>query len=482
MLLKDILKGIKLLGTTGSLNTMISGLAYDSRKVERGSLFFALSGLNMDGHLFIESALENGARAIVQERTLNPNIDVVQIQVSDCRRALPIAAENFYYHPSHKLMLIGVTGTDGKTSICRLLHSILSRYGSIGLMGTVGNIILGHHQNATRTTPEALEINRNLSLLIQGGAYAAVMEVSSHALTMRRTDRLDFDLAVYSNLSPEHLDFHRDMEDYFKAKASLFSELKPTAKAVLNLDDHYGNKLKEIASCPVIGYSLKDKNAPVFGEIISDDMDGIRLNVYYDNEVIDLHSQLFGIPNAYNIIAAAAAALSANCTIEAIKAGVAEFKGVKGRFEPIDCGKFITIIDYAHTPQAVDSLLKVLRSLAKGKLHIVFGCGGDRDKGKRPLMAEAAEEGADEIYITSDNPRSEPLIKIIEDIVMGLKRPKDATVIPDRREAIITALNSAGEGDIVALAGKGHENYQIIEGVFHHFDDHEIVDEWLAKR
>ena len=482
MLLKDILEDIELLETAGSLNTMISGLAYDSRKVERGSLFFALPGLETDGHLFIEPALKNGASAIVQERTLDRKIKAVQIRVKDCRRTLPIAADNFYHRPSRKLMLIGITGTDGKTSICRILHSILSGYGSIGLMGTVGNIILGHRHNTARTTPEAPEINRNLSLLLQGGAYAAVLEVSSHALTMRRTDRLDFDLAVFSNLSPEHLDFHRDMEDYFNAKARLFSELKPDAQAVLNLDDPYGNKLKEIASCRVIGYSLKDKDAQVFGEIITDGMAGIRLNIYYNNEVIDLHSHLFGFPSAYNILAAAAAALSINCTVDAIKASIADFSGVKGRFERINCANFFTIIDYAHTPQAIESLLKVLRPLTTQRLRIVFGCGGDRDKRKRPLMAAAAEQGADEIYITSDNPRSEPPMKIIEEILEGLKTPNDAKVIPDRKEAIAAALKSAAGGDIVAIVGKGHEDFQEIEGVFHHFDDREVVDEWLVNR
>ena len=416
------------------------------------------------------------------EGEIKPELAAVQVRVSNSRQAMAAAADNFYHHPSSKLMLTGVTGTDGKTSTCRLIHSILSKYGSTGLMGTVGNIILGHHQEAVRTTPEAPEINHKLDLLLQGGAYAAVLEVSSHALAMHRTDKLDFDIAVFTNLSPEHLDFHLNMEDYFQAKARLFTELKPEAQAVINIDDSAGERLKELISCRVTTYSFQDKAADVYGELIYQGFDGTRMNIYFDNEVIDIHSHLFGMPNAYNVLAGSAAMLRANCTIDAIRLGIADVSGVEGRYERIDCGEFYTIIDYAHTEQAISSLLKVLRLLTMGKLHIVFGCGGDRDRKKRPLMGAAAEELADYVYITSDNPRRERPEAIIEDILGGLKDRDSVKVIVDRREAIQAALNSAQAGDAVEVVGKGHEKFQEIDGVFHHFNDREVVVEWLVEK
>jgi UDP-N-acetylmuramoyl-L-alanyl-D-glutamate--2,6-diaminopimelate ligase len=401
--------------------------------------------------------------------------------VQDARLALAYASANFYHHPSKKMMLIGVTGTDGKTTTCHLIHSIISHYGSAGLMGTVGNIILGREQKAVRTTPEALELNQDLDRLLQGGAHAAVIEVSSHALALHRTDLLDFDIAVFTNLGQDHLDFHLDMESYFKAKARLFLDMKPEGCCILNIDDPMGVRLREKVGSSVVSYSLKDKSADVYGELILVGIDGIRMNIGYDNCLIDISSPLFGIPNAYNILAAVATALRTNCTIPIIKRTLKEFSGVKGRFQKIDCGKFTVIIDYAHTPQAISNLLKTLRPLTKGRLHILFGCGGNRDKEKRPLMGANAETEADVVYITTDNPRWEAPQEIIKQIISGMKNPAQANVIPDRTEAIITALDAANEGDVIAIAGKGHEDYQEILGVFHHFDDREVVEQWIKK-
>jgi UDP-N-acetylmuramoyl-L-alanyl-D-glutamate--2,6-diaminopimelate ligase len=478
MTLRNILKNIKIRLYFGNLDIKITELAYDSRQVKSGALFFALPGAKTDGALFIQQAMDNGARAIVSREELQfPRTPV--IQVDNPRLAMAIASANFYHHPSKKLFLTGVTGTDGKTTTCHLIFSILSLYGSIGLMGTVGNVLLGQKYKTVRTTAEAVDINQNLAKLVKGGAHGAVMEVSSHALALHRVDDLDFDVAVFTNFSQDHLDFHSDMEDYFQAKALLFRRMKSNGYAVINLDDPYGLRLKDLTSCKVQGYSLKDKSSTVFGELIDSGLNGIRMNVYYQGEILELHSPLFGKPNAYNIVSAVSAVLCANVSPDIIQEGVEKFSGVKGRFQSIDCGDFTTIIDYAHTSEAIANLLATLRPMTKGRLSVVFGCGGNRDPKKRPLMASSAEKGADVLFLTNDNPRDENPDAIIEDIVSGLTKPAKAKIILDRRTAILTALESAKKGDVVVLAGKGHEDYQEIAGVFHYFDDYEVVNEWL---
>jgi UDP-N-acetylmuramoyl-L-alanyl-D-glutamate--2,6-diaminopimelate ligase len=278
------------------------------------------------------------------------------------------------------------------------------------------------------------------------------------------------------------LDFHGDLEDYFQAKAGLFRGLKSEGWAIINLDDPYGLRLKDIASCKVCEYSFRDKKAEVYGELIENNLNGIRLNVYFRGEILAIHSSLFGLPNAYNILTAVATALSANISPDIICQGIAQFSGVKGRFQLIDCGDFSAVIDYAHTPQAITNLLSTLKPLTKSHLIIVFGCGGNRDPQKRPLMGISAEQGADKIFLTTDNPRNEKPEAIINDIFAGLRNPSKADIILDRGTAIITALNSAKKGDVVAIAGKGHEDYQEIAGVFHHFDDHEVITKWLKGK
>lgn len=479
--LKKVLEGLKIRQSVGSLEHEITGLAYDSRRVEPGNLFFAITGFNVDGHLFIDSALDNGALAVIQEKKIPPKTKTTRIRVPDVRAAMAQSAANFFNHPSRGLILLGVTGTDGKTSTCKIIHAILGSYGVVGLMGTVGHLIMGRSLKTTHTTPETPEINSMLMELRIGGAYSAVMEVSSHALALKRTEGINFNLAVFTNLGIDHLDFHHDMEQYFQAKTLLFKALKPQGCAVINLDDSWGVKLAEMAPCRVLGYSLKDKNAPVYGDIISAAMDGIRMNVWYEDELIDLFSPLIGLPNAYNILSAVAAALAVKCGINDIRTKIREFTGVEGRFERIDCGRFSVIVDYAHTPQAIEALLKSLKPLTGGKLRIVFGCGGDRDKSKRPQMGSAAENKADAVYVTSDNPRSEEPEDVISDILTGMKNPTAVSVIPDRREAINTALSEADDGDMVVIAGKGHEDYQEVKGILHYFDDRKEVEKWLER-
>lgn len=482
MRLKEIITDLEIIEQSGNLERQISQLVYDSRLVKPNSLFFALPGVETDGHIYISDAVSKGAVCVVyQGECLNKKSGVVYLKVADARKTMALLAGNFYLRPSKKLMLAGITGTDGKTTTAHILHSIFSRFGHTGLMGTVGHTIMGKHIPASRTTPESVEINKYLSEQVNGGGYAAIMEVSSHALELHRTDYLDFDIAVFTNLSQDHLDFHQDMETYFQAKAKLFRNLKPTASAVVNFDDTYGKRLRDISSCGVVGFSLCDKFAPVYGELISAGLEGIRMNVYYENDLLDFSSPLFGRPNAYNLLAAITAALRANCSAAEIRNAAAEFTGVKGRFERIDCGKFTAIVDYAHTEKAVANTGAVLRTLTKNKLYIVLGCGGNRDKKKRPLMARAAEACADKIFITTDNPRNENPVNIIDDMLAGLSEPEQAAVIVDRREAIYAALNLAKPGDIVGIFGKGHEDYQEINGKTLHFSDREVVEEYIKE-
>jgi len=482
MRLQEILIDVDYFSLFGDLGRQVERLAYDSRKVIDKSLFFAIKGYQTDGHFFIESAISRGARVIVHQNDIPRIQGITYIKVADTRLAMAKIAANFYLHPSSRLILIGVSGTDGKTTTSTAIHSILSRYGQAGLIGTVGHFIAGKEIKASRTTPESLEINQYLAQLSAAGAYAAVMEVSSHALAMRRTDCLDFDIAVFTNLSQDHLDFHQDMDHYFDTKARLFAELKSSASAVINLDDDYGKKLCQIAPCDVVGYSLQDKSAPVFGELIADGLDGLRMNIYCQNDLIYITSPLFGKPNAYNLLASVAAAVRAHCGLSGIQTALAQFNGVKGRFERIGCGRFYAIVDYAHTPHAVENAAAVLKKTAKNKLTILLGCGGDRDKTKRPLMAAAAEKFADYLILTSDNPRSEDPMAILNDMLKGLKQPQKAEIIPDRRLAIRFALDRADEYDIVAILGKGHEDTMEIGNTRHHFNDREVVEEWLKER
>ena len=482
MRLPEILKESDFTALIGEYDRAVKMLAYNSMDIVEEGMFFAIPGIRTDGHKFIEDAISRGAKIIVHEKDFPYVQGLTFVRVADSRRALAKAAVNFYLHPSKKMLMVGVTGTDGKTSTARITHAILSRYGQTGLLGTIGHLIGGKQIKASRTTPESIDLNQYLAEMVKTGSYAAVMEVSSHAISLRRIDNLAFDAAVFTNLSQDHLDFHKSMDDYFDAKAELFTGLAKDSVAVINLDDDYGRKLREISTGKVIGYSFEDKKAEVYAELISSGVGGIRMNVYYMDDLIDLQSPLFGKPSAYNILASVSTALTTNCGISGIKAAIREFTGIKGRFEGIDCGEFIAVIDYAHTPKAVENVCKVLRNIASSKLIVVLGCGGDRDKSKRPLMAAAAEQFADKTYLTSDNPRTEDPLEIIKDMTPGLKHPANAEIVPERRLAIRLALDNAGPQDIIAVLGKGHEDYQEINEVFHHFDDGEIVSEWIQEQ
>ena len=472
----------------GPTKVEISGINYDSRKSKPGALFFAIKGLQSDGHRYISAAIDKGVSAVVQEEPLQNNgMGIVRIQVENSRRAMARAAANFYRHPSRNLFLYGITGTDGKTSTCHILHEILRGRERSGLLGTVGHKIGGRTVEAVRTTPEAPDINRILREMVDCGAVSAVAEVSSHALSLHRVDGLDFDIAIFTNLAQDHLDFHEDMEDYFQAKLKLFKTLSPEKFAVINSDDPWGQRIPCETEGKVFGFceygkSAFKRNVGLRFHLLQQNIAGSLLNLKWETGEITVRTRLMGKPGAYNCAAAASAAVCAGYSPEEIAAGLENFKEVRGRFQRIDCGDFIALVDYAHTPQALERLLQTVVPLTNGTVRLVFGCGGDRDRTKRSLMGKAAESsGADRIYLTNDNPRSEDPMAIIEDILQGIEDKSKIAIIPDRRAAIYTALNESGPGDVSIFAGKGHELRQEINGVFHRFNDSEVITEWLDE-
>jgi UDP-N-acetylmuramoyl-L-alanyl-D-glutamate--2,6-diaminopimelate ligase len=477
--------------------TTVTSVTSDSRRVASGSLFVALRGLKADGTAFARDAIARGAIAVVSETAPPADAGVPWIQVSDARLALAALAAAFHGHPSDRLVLVGITGTNGKTTTSYLLASIFEAAGiKCGRIGTVGYHDGTREVEATRTTPEAPELQRMLGDMLAGGCGACVMEVSSHALTLRRADYLHFTAAIFSNLTRDHLDFHRDMEDYFAAKRRLFELLPPGGIGVINVDDRRGAALTAIAPRPVT-YAI-DAPADVRPGRLHLSLDGLTFEVRTPRGTLSLRSPLVGRPNAYNILAAVAAAMALDLPFDAIEQGIAALGHVPGRFQlvsgPNDDVR--VVVDYAHTDDALKNLLETARPLAGARVITVFGCGGDRDTSKRPLMGAVAARLSDLVLITSDNPRSEDPQQIIEEIKRGIVMPADRVppkgqtgpkatpflAIVDRKAAIERAIQDARAGDLVLVAGKGHEQYQEIGGRVLPFDDVEVARGALEKR
>jgi len=493
MKLLDIIKGIELKKAAGNMACEITDIAYDSRSVSQGTLFAAIKGLKTDGHLFIKNALEKGAAAILAEHepagvTIPAGVPI--IITADTRKAVAVAAVNFFKNPSHELSVIGITGTNGKTTTSYLIRSILENAGrKTGLSGTIfwsdGNSI----SEAEHTTPEAVDFQRLLRKMADNGCTFAVTEVSSHSLALNRVYGTDFRTAVFTNLTQDHLDFHADMEDYFQAKSLLFSGMSSDHTSVINSDDPYGRRLLEMSRCRTFSYGL-DSNADIRGENVSLTIEGIEFDLSAPAGHTHIKSNLVGIHNVYNILAAAGAALSNNIPLEKIASGILSVTSVPGRFERIDSGLgFSIVVDYAHTEDALRLLLEAARQFSPKRIITVFGCGGDRDRGKRPVMGSTAVELSDYVIVTSDNPRSEDPEEIIREIVSGINSAIDKGVarasgyvtIPDRRLAIEEAVRKAEKGDIVLIAGKGHEDYQITGQEKIHFDDREEAKRAVAE-
>ncbi len=467
----------------------VTGIAFDSRSVSPGDVFVALKGVHADGTTFARQAAHRGAAAIVSEQSAPGDVAVPWTQVSDARLALAVLAAAFYRHPSDEMRVIGITGTNGKTTTAYLTASIFEAAGlRCGVLGTVAYQIGREVRESTRTTPEAPQVQGLLREMVDRGCGACAMEVSSHALSLRRVDGTTFAAGVFTNLTRDHLDFHVDMESYFQAKRRLFEMLPPGAPGLINMDDPKGPAFVEAAGRPVT-YAIH-KPADITPGPLSFSLEGLTFDVRTPRGTLHVRSKLVGRPNVYNILAATSTAVALGLPFDAIEKGVQALSGVRGRFEVVSspADEITVVVDYAHTDDALRNLLETARPLTRGRLITVFGCGGDRDRTKRPLMGAVAGRLSDLIVITSDNPRHEDPERIIEEIRRGITPDtrRDANQgllsIADRRAAIVKAIGVARAGDLVLLAGKGHEQYQVIGDESMPFDDAVIAREALTRR
>lgn len=483
----DLLNGVEILASSG--NPQVTGVEYDSRKVKPGAVFVAMKGESSDGNQFIEQAIASGAVAVITDSDSTP-ANIAWAKVAHGRRALAVVSSNFYDHPAEKIALTGITGTNGKSTTAFLLESIfLSAGRKTALVGTIEYHVAGKVLPAPHTTPESLELQRLFYEAVAAVETEAVMEVSSHALAQERTYGVPFDVAVFTNLTRDHLDYHGTMDEYFAAKRMLFSGCGGGAPrvAVLNADDDYGLQLKKFsqgAGSEVITYGIS--GADFHTSKLEITARGTRFQMITSDDSISVMSPLIGRVNVYNILAASAAAYARGCPSDAIADGIAKLARVPGRFERVDCAQpFTVVVDYAHTDDALRNLTALAREFVKqdgGRVLTVFGCGGNRDRSKRPLMGEAAGRGSDFVVLTSDNPRNESPLAIINDAVVGVQRSGvKYTIEADRRAAIRIALAAARSRDIVLLAGKGHEKVQIVGSASVAFDDRQVATEILRE-
>jgi len=486
--LAKLLRGVELRAALAHGDLEILEIAYDSRQVNPGTLFVAIRGEKTDGNKFVADAMARGAVAVLSEEKIPGGIpaEFPWIQIADARKALAITGANYYARPAEILKLIGITGTNGKTTTSYLVDSILRAAGcQVGLLGTIGYRLVGQPLPAPNTTPESLDLQKYLAQIVSAGGTHAVLEASSHALAMERLWGCPFAVAIFTNLTRDHLDYHKTLEEYFAAKRRLFegTGAQPPAVAVINRDDEYGQKLFGLAS-RTLTYGL-EPGADITARKPALTLSGIELTAETPAGKIEIRSKLVGRPNVYNILAAIGAGVALNLSNEVIAMGIAQLPAVPGRFERIDAGQpFLVVVDYAHTDDALRNLLATARELnPDGRIITLFGCGGDRDRTKRPLMGEVAGRASDIVVLTSDNPRSEDPLLIINDAIVGAQRTNAKLFIePDRQKAIERALDEARAGDIVLLAGKGHETYQVLRDRTIEFDDRAVAHRILSQR
>jgi UDP-N-acetylmuramoyl-L-alanyl-D-glutamate--2,6-diaminopimelate ligase len=485
--LHDLIEGVPLASPLpsewGAL--VIGGLAYDSRKVQAGHLFFAFPGAKADGRAFAAAAVERGAAAVVSESPAPEGFPAPWIHVLHGRQALALMARRWFGAPDESLALTAITGTNGKTTVALTVDALLRRAGRrTGLVGTTGYHVLGEPRTAVNTTPESLDLLQLFAEVRDGGGTHVTMEASSHALALGRFYGLAVHTAVFTNLSRDHLDFHDTMEDYFEAKRRLFLGAggPPPRHAVINADDEWARRLKPPASTALTTYGI-DHAADLRARNVEAGFGGVRFDVEHAGRRTRIESPMPGRFNVYNLLAAFGAALSLGLSPAETAEGLRAAPPVPGRFEKVDEGQpFLVVVDYAHTDDALRNLIRAARALQPKRIITVFGCGGDRDRKKRPLMAQAAAELSDFVVLTSDNPRSEDPLNIINDALVGLRRTDVAHRIePDRARAIAFAIEQAAPGDAVLIAGKGHETYQILGGTTIHFDDREVARELLRR-
>ena len=479
MRLKELLKNIKPTQVVGDENTDITGVNIDSRKIKQGHLFVAMKGTQVDGHQFIPKALDLGASAILcEDLPAELKENVTYIQVASTEDAVGKVATIFYGNPSEKLKLVGVTGTNGKTTIATLLYNMFRKLGyKCGLLSTVCNYIEGEAIPADHTTPDPIELNALLSKMVEAGCLYAFMECSSHAIHQKRIGGLKFAGGIFTNLTRDHMDYHKTVENYRNAKKAFFDGLPKSAFAITNADDKNGKVMVQNCKAQIKTYSTRSM-ADFRAHILECHFEGMYLEI--DGHEVGV--QFIGKFNVSNLLAVYGAAVMLGQKPEDILIALSTLKSVSGRLEPIQSPEgYTAIVDYAHTPDALENVLKAIHEVlnGKGKVITVCGAGGNRDKGKRPLMAQEAVKQSDKVIITSDNPRFEEPQDIINDMLAGLDKQqmKKVVSIVDRREAIRTACMMAEKGDVILIAGKGHEDYQEIKGVKHHFDDKEVVKE-----
>lgn len=481
MKLRELLSEVEVLACTADLEAEIRDISFDSRTTQPGDLFVAVCGYESDGHRFIGMAAQKGAVAVLCQQA--PDTEIPYILVADSRLALAQASCAYFGYPARELVMIGVTGTNGKTTTTTLIKHMLeqTRGAKVGLIGTNANLIGDEALHTEHTTPDSYELQQLLRAMVDAGCTYAVMEVSSHSLVLHRVAGIQFRVGIFTNLSQDHLDFHRTMEAYAEAKAILFSHCDA---GVVNLDDPWAQVMLAHAQCPMHTCSAKDNHADLVAKDIRLSASGVQFVAMTDDGLERMKLGIPGMFSVYNALSVIACALALGVSLPECAAALATSRGVKGRAEVVETdGDYSILIDYAVTPDAIDNILTTVREFTPGRLVILFGCGGDRDRGKRPKMGRIAGQKADFVIVTSDNPRTEDPEAIIADILPGLKETRTPYIVrPDRREAIEYAIEHHGRGDVILLCGKGHEDYQIIGKTKIHMDEREIIAEILEKR
>ena len=490
--LKDIISTLDVQQVQGNQNVSIQDITADSRAVKPNSLFIALDGATVDGHNYIDKAVATGAVAVIVSKPVTVPDDVCVITVSDTRQAMMTCVPYFFDYPANRMRMVGVTGTNGKTTTTHMIRHILKAQGhKVGVIGTVHIMIGDTSYPIHNTTPDVVDLQHILHQMVQENVEYCVMEVSSHALALGRVSGVEFDTAVFTNLTQDHLDFHKTFENYLAAKCKLFeqvsapNQVKNNKGAVINIDDSYGHRVMEKTTAPTITYSTLGKGTLNASDVHMSTKNS-QYTVNYKGESYPVSMNTTGLFNVYNTLAAIGACLQEGISMEAIDTALKTFSSVPGRFELIEEGQdFAVVVDYAHTPDGLQNILETAKAIKENRIIIVFGCGGDRDATKRPIMGRIAAEYGDKIYVTSDNPRTEDPVQIVKDVEVGVKEAlRDGTsyeVIVDRREAINHAIHDAKAGDIVIIAGKGHENYQILKNETIHFDDREEARKALKE-
>ncbi|TCO79311.1 UDP-N-acetylmuramoyl-L-alanyl-D-glutamate--2,6-diaminopimelate ligase [Marinisporobacter balticus] len=484
MKLNELLKNIAIMDLVGEEAIDITGIAYDSRKVDENYLFACIIGLKTDGHEYIEQVIKKGAKALIVEKNIPPIKGITIIRVENSRKALALISANFFKHPTKNMHIIGVTGTNGKTTTTHLIKNILEKNSvHCGLIGTISHKILDKEYKANNTTPESLELQSLFKEMLGLNVNSCAMEVSSHSLDLDRVAGINYKIGVFTNLTRDHLDFHKNIENYKNAKAKLFYQT--SLANIINIDDQYGaeiaNEVKNL-DAKLITYGI-EKKAEIYAKDITISPKGTEFTLVTPEFEGHIKISTPGMFSVYNALAAMAVSYVLGYNFEQIKKGIESIKGVLGRFEAVEnTGKYTIIVDYSHTPDALENALDTIKEFVKGKIITVFGCGGDRDKTKRPMMGEIAGELSDFCIITSDNPRSEKPDEIIKDVEVGIKKTNcKYKMIVDRKEAIREAIKISEPDDIILIAGKGHETYQIIGKKIIDFDDKKVSQEILRE-